>query len=65
MCCNEKRAPCRLRAAARHQIEEGEALKAKTAESKAEVDLSSLQLQNLLYEKNYYKKEIASCQSFR
>lgn len=56
---------CRLRLAAKQLIEEGEILKAKTADSKAEVDLTSLQLQSLLYEKNYYNKEIASCRSFK
>ena len=55
---------CRLRLATRKEVEEVELQKTKTAESKAEADLTSLQLQNLLYEKNYYNKEIATCRSF-
>ena len=54
----------KLRLTAREQVEVFEEHKAQTAESKAEVDQSNLQLQNLLYEKNYYTKELASCRSF-
>ena len=54
----------KLRLTARQQVEKVEEHKAQTAESKAEVDQSNLQLQNLLYEKNYYTKELASCRSF-
>ena len=56
---------CRLRLSTKQQIEEVEVQKAKTADSKTLVDASSLQLQSLLYEKNYYNKEIASCRSFQ
>ena len=49
----------------RKEVEDVELQKNSTADSKAESDLSSLQLQNLLYEKNYYSKEIASCRSFQ
>lgn len=55
----------KLRQNAREQVDAVEESKAVTAESKHEVDQSNLQLQNLLYEKNYYNKEIASCQNFK
>lgn len=55
----------KLRQAARRQVEEVEAHKTETLRSKADVEASNLALQNLLYEQNYYAKEIASCRSFR
>ena len=36
-----------------------------TAEAKAQFDSAELSLQNLLYEKGHYLKEIRACQSFR
>ena len=36
-----------------------------TAEAKAQFDTAELSLQNLLYEKGHYLKEIRACQSFR
>ena len=36
-----------------------------TAEAKAQFDNAELALQNLLYEKAYYLKEIRACRSFR
>ena len=63
-CISRSSCSCRLRLCTKYQIEEIEEHKAKTAESKAEVDATSLQLQNLLYEKNYYIKEIATSKNF-
>jgi len=42
-----------------------ETIRGETAASKSELDLSSLHLQNLLYEKHHYQREIRSCQSYR
>ena len=50
---------------ARQIVEENENAKAATAVLKMEVDQHNMQLQGLLYEKNHYNKEIASCNSFR
>lgn len=36
-----------------------------TADAKAQFDNAELSLQNLLYEKDHYLKEIRACQSFR
>jgi hypothetical protein len=55
----------RLRLAAKAKVEQIEEQKAITAESKAHVNVSNLRLQNLLYEKNYYNKEIAACLAFK
>ena len=55
----------KLRQAAKAQVEEVETFKANTTQCKSDVEISSLQLQNLLYEKNYYLKEIASCRNFQ
>jgi THO complex subunit 5 len=41
-----------------------EALKEQTNTSKTQLDQSSMQLQNLLYEKQHYAKEIQSCRNF-
>jgi hypothetical protein len=41
-----------------------EALKEQTNISKTQLDQSSMQLQNLLYEKQHYEKEIQACRSF-
>ena len=40
-------------------------MQASTAEAKAQFDAAELQLQNLLYEKEHYLKEIKACRSFR
>ena len=40
-------------------------MQASTAEAKAQYDAAELSLQNLLYEKGHYLKEIRACQSFR
>jgi len=45
--------------------EDTEALGEGTVEAKIHLDQSSLQLQNLLYEKHHYEKEIEACTSFR
>lgn len=36
-----------------------------TAKAKAQFDSAELSLQNLLYEKGHYLREIRACQSFR
>lgn len=36
-----------------------------TAEARGQFDAAELSLQNLLYEKEHYLKEIMACQSFR
>lgn len=36
-----------------------------TAKAKGQIDAAELSLQNLLYEKAHYLKEIRACQSFR
>ena len=40
-------------------------MQSSTAEAKAQYDAAELSLQNLLYEKGHYLKEIRACQSFR
>lgn len=42
-----------------------EKIREETSVSKSELDSSSLHLQNLLYEKHHYQREIRSCQSYR
>ncbi len=42
-----------------------EELKDETGASKAELEQADLALQNLLYEKQYYEKEIRSCRAFQ
>lgn len=42
-----------------------EKIRDETSMSKSELDVSSLHLQNLLYEKHHYQREIRSCQSYR
>ena len=48
----------------RQLCEATEGLREATAEAKAQLDQSSLQLQNLLYEQQHYEKEIASCRAY-
>ena len=55
----------RLKMAAHAKVDEYEQQKEATAKSKALADESNLRLQNLLYEKNYYNKEIAACLAFK
>ncbi len=55
----------RLKLAAKAQVDAIEQQKTATAESKAHLDESNLRLQNLLYEKNYYSKEIATCLTYK
>ena len=40
-------------------------MQSATAKAKGQIDAAELSLQNLLYEKAYYLKEIRACQSFR
>lgn len=40
-------------------------MQSSTAEAKAQYDAAELSLQNLLYEKGHYLKEIRACRSFR
>jgi hypothetical protein len=42
-----------------------EDLREGTADAKTRLDRANLQLQNQLYERNYYAKEIKSCHSFK
>ena len=42
-----------------------EGLREETAGVKSELDTSSLHLQNLLYEKQHYQREIQACRSYR
>lgn len=54
-----------MKEANRTQCERMEALREDTAESKGELEALNLKLQNLLYEKSYYQKEIATCEDFK
>lgn len=49
----------------RRLCENNESLRESTSDSKVQLDQTTLQLQNLLYEKHHYEKEIRSCTSFR
>lgn len=49
----------------RELCEATEGLRESTAEAKSQLDQSSLQLQNLLYEQQHYEKEIASCRAYK
>ncbi len=40
-------------------------MQSSTAEAKAQYDAAELSLQNLLYEKGHYLKEIRACRSFK
>lgn len=44
---------------------EEDRVKAETESAKAPVDFATLQLHNLLYEKNHYLKAIKACKDFR
>ena len=50
-----------LKSAHRQLCESTDALRVAASEAKSQLDSSSLQLQNLLYERQHYEKEIASC----
>lgn len=54
-----------LKQAHRELCEASEALREATSEAKTQLDQSSLQLQNLLYEQQHYEKEIAGCRAFQ
>eukprot|EP00873_Tetraselmis_striata_P041801 jgi/Tetstr1/462065/TSEL_007135.t1 len=54
-----------MKEANRETCEEMEGLREQTASSKSELDSLNLVLQNLLYEKSYYQKEIAACEDFK
>mmetsp|Transcript_8505 Transcript_8505/g.24395 ORF Transcript_8505/g.24395 Transcript_8505/m.24395 type:complete len:434 (-) Transcript_8505:766-2067(-) len=49
----------------RRQCQDIEGLREETATAKANLDSLNLVLQNLLYEKSYYEKEIRACQDFK
>ena len=49
----------------RELCEATEVLRDATAEAKTQLDQSSLQLQNLLYEQQHYEKEIAGCRAYK
>lgn len=53
-----------LKQAHRELCERTEALREATSEAKTQLDHSSLQLQNLLYEQQHYEKEIAGCRAY-
>ena len=54
-----------LKAAHRQLCESTDELREAAAEAKSQLDQSSLQLQNLLYERQHYEKEIASCRGWQ
>lgn len=54
-----------LKRAHRNLCDSTEALRDDTSLAKTLLDQSSLQLQNLLYEKQHYEKEISSCRAFK
>ena len=49
----------------RKQSEGLEFLRDETMAAKAELDSLNLVLQNLLYEKSHYEKEIRTCEDFK
>ena len=55
----------RFRQAHRELCELVEGLREKTALVKSELDVSSLHLQNLLYVKHHYQREIQACRSYK
>ncbi|GMH04032.1 hypothetical protein Nepgr_005871 [Nepenthes gracilis] len=54
-----------LRQANRSVLIEEDRVKAETERSKAPVDFTTLQLHNLMYEKNHYVKAIKACKDFK
>ncbi|KAL8141127.1 hypothetical protein V2J09_007148 [Rumex salicifolius] len=54
-----------LRQANRNILVEEDRVKAETESAKAPVDSTTLQLQNLMYEKNHYLKAIKACTDFK
>ncbi|KAK6938677.1 THO complex, subunit 5 [Dillenia turbinata] len=54
-----------LRQVNRSILLEEDRVKAETEQAKAPVDLTTLQLHNLLYEKNHYLKAIKACKDFK
>ena len=54
-----------LKAAHRQLCENTDALREAAGEAKSQLDQSSLQLQNLLYERQHYEKEISSCRGWQ
>ncbi|KAL2346411.1 hypothetical protein Fmac_000411 [Flemingia macrophylla] len=54
-----------LRQANRNILLEEDRVKAETERAKAPVDLTSLQLHNLMYEKSHYVKAIKACKDFK
>lgn len=55
----------KIRLGAKQVVGETERIKVETAALRDEADQHDMLLQSLLYEKNHYNKEIASCRSFR
>ncbi|GAX73452.1 hypothetical protein CEUSTIGMA_g904.t1 [Chlamydomonas eustigma] len=55
----------RLKAANKSLAHATEELKEETSKSKGSLEAADLHLQNLLYEKQYYEKEINACRSFQ
>lgn len=54
-----------LKAEHRRLCEATDSRREAAAEAKAALDQASLQLQNLIYERQHYEKEIASCRGWR
>lgn len=54
-----------LRQANRSILLEEDRVKAESERAKAPVDLTTLQLHNLMYEKNHYVKAIKACKDFK
>ncbi|KAL0291830.1 UNVERIFIED_CONTAM: THO complex subunitB [Sesamum radiatum] len=54
-----------LKQANRSILLEEDRVKADTERAKAPVDLTTLQLHNLMYEKNHYVKAIKACKDFK
>jgi THO complex subunit 5 len=49
----------------REILQEEDRIKLETEAAKAPIDHTTLQLHNLLYEKNYYVKAIKACKDFK
>ena len=54
-----------LKGTHRALCEHSDAAREAAGEAKGALDTRSLQLQNLLYERHHYEKEIASCRAWR
>eukprot|EP00879_Flechtneria_rotunda_P011379 GHRR01011885.1.p1 GENE.GHRR01011885.1~~GHRR01011885.1.p1 ORF type:complete len:416 (+),score=151.79 GHRR01011885.1:217-1464(+) len=64
-CCAGSVHLLRCRELARHAALEAEQIREQTAMQRNQLDHDSLQLHNLVYEQQYYDKEVASCRTFQ